>query len=43
MFVPERHHAGGIIEAIETFDFMGEINVPLPKSAEESDTEAADA
>lgn len=43
VFVPQRHNAGGVLEAIETFDFMGEIKFPEPKPAEEPDAEAAEA
>lgn len=47
VFVPERQHAGGILEAIERFDFMGEISIPEPEPAKqpgtETEAEAAEA
>ncbi len=30
VYVPEAKHAGGILEAIEMFDFMGDIKIPEP-------------
>ena len=36
VFVPAAKHAGGILEAIETFDFLGDINIPIPKPFEEA-------
>lgn len=35
VFAPAAKHAGGILEAIETFDFLGEINIPVPKPPED--------
>lgn len=41
VFVPNAKHAGGILEAIDTFDFLGEINIPAPKPLED-DTAVAE-
>lgn len=37
VFVPSTKHAAGILEAIDTFDFLGEINIPVPKLPDEAD------